>query len=46
MKADGEASFSVYKPNNPTTELDQPFLLIVRTRHVVTMVNVQSDVTR
>ena len=44
-EADGEASFSVHKANHPTTELDQPFLLIVRTRHVVTMVNARSDVT-
>ena len=43
-EADREASFSVYKTNNPA-ELDQPFLLIVRTRHVVTMVNVLSDGT-
>ena len=42
---DGEAPFSVYKTNNPATQLDQPFLLIVRTRHVVTMVNVRSDGT-
>jgi hypothetical protein len=45
-KADGEASFSVYEANHPATELDQPFLLVCRTRHVVTMVNVRSDVTR
>ncbi len=44
-KADGEAPFSVYKTNNPATQLDQSFLLIVRTRHVVTMVNVRSDGT-
>jgi hypothetical protein len=43
---DGEASLSVYKTDDPATELDQPFLLIFRTRHVVTMVNVRSDVTR
>ncbi len=34
-KADGEASFSVYKTNNPA-KLNQPFLLIVRTQHIVT----------
>ncbi len=43
-EADGEASFSVYKTNNPA-ELDQPFLLVVRTRHVVTSVNAPSDGT-
>src|SRR5207249_1522826 len=32
---DREAAFSVYKTNNPA-EKDQPFLLIVRTQHVVT----------
>jgi hypothetical protein len=45
-ETNGEASFSVYKTSHPATELDQSFLLIFRTRHVVTMVNVQSDVTR
>ncbi len=40
-----EAAFSVYKTDDPATLLDQPFLLIVRTRHVVTMVNARSDVT-
>jgi hypothetical protein len=44
-EANGEASFSVYKTENPAKS-DQSFLLIVRTRHVVTMVNVASDVTR
>ncbi len=34
-EADGEASFPVYKTNNPA-KLNQPFLLIVRTQHVVT----------
>ena len=34
-KADGEAAFSVYKTNNPAQK-DQPFLLIVRTQHIVT----------
>jgi hypothetical protein len=45
-KADGEASLSVYEADHPATELDQPFLLVCRTRHVVTMVNARSDVTR
>jgi hypothetical protein len=45
-KADGEASFSVYEADHPATELDQSFLLVFRTRHVVTMVNATSDVTR
>jgi hypothetical protein len=44
-EADGEATFSIYKTDYPTTLLDQSFLLIVRTRHVVTIVNVASDVT-
>ena len=44
-ETDREASFSVYKTDHPTTELDQPFLLVFRTRHVVTMVNALSDVT-
>ena len=43
---DGEATFSVYKTDHPSTELDQPFLLVFRTRHVVTMVNALSDATR
>jgi hypothetical protein len=43
---DREAPFSVYETDHPTTELDQPFLLVFRTRHVVTMVNVLSDATR
>ncbi len=34
-ETDGEAPFPVYKTNNPT-KLNQPFLLIVRTQHVVT----------
>jgi hypothetical protein len=42
-EADREASFSVYKPDHPATELDQPFLLVFRTRHVVT-VRPRSDV--
>ncbi len=37
-----EASFSVDVPCDVAV---QPFLLIVRTRHVVTIVNVRSDVT-
>ena len=45
-ETDREASFSVYKANHPATELDQPFLLVFRTGHVVTRVNVTSDVTR
>src|SRR5438093_12443670 len=43
-EADREASFSVYKTDHPTTELDQPFLLVFRTRHFVT-VSARSDVT-
>ena len=35
-EADGEASLSVYKTNNPA-ELNQPFLLVFCTRHVVTV---------
>jgi hypothetical protein len=42
-KADGEASFSVYKADHPATELNQPFLLVFRTRHIVTL-GVASDV--
>src|SRR5437763_8135394 len=34
---DREASFSVYKTDHPASELDQPFLLVFRTRHVVTL---------
>jgi hypothetical protein len=41
----GEATFAVDEPGYPPCD-SQPFLLIVRTRHVVTMVNAQSDVTR
>jgi hypothetical protein len=41
-KTDREASFSVYKTDHPASELDQPFLLIFRTRHVVTL-DIQSD---
>jgi hypothetical protein len=36
-ETDREASFSVYKAGYPATKLDQPFLLIFRTRHVVTL---------
>jgi hypothetical protein len=43
-EADREASFSIYKANDPATELDQPFLLVFRTRHVVT-VDVAPDAT-
>jgi hypothetical protein len=35
-ETDREASFSVYKTDHPASELDQPFLLIFRTRHIVT----------
>jgi hypothetical protein len=35
-EADREASFSVYETDDPATELDQPFLLIVRTDRIVT----------
>ena len=42
---DREASFSVYKTDHPTTLLDQPFLLVFRTRHVVTIVYGLSDAT-
>jgi hypothetical protein len=41
---DREASFFVYKTDHPATELDQPFLLVFRTRHFVT-VGVLADVT-
>jgi len=41
-EANREATFSVYKTNHPTTELNQPFLLIFRTRHVVTL-DITSD---
>ena len=36
-EADREASFSVYETDHPATKLDQPFLLVFRTRHVVTV---------
>jgi hypothetical protein len=45
-EADREASFSVYETDHPATELAQSFLLVFRTRHVVTMVYALSDVTR
>jgi hypothetical protein len=41
---DREASFSVYKTNHPTTRLNQPFLLVFRTRHIVTL-EILSDIT-
>jgi len=41
LHRDREASFSVDVPRDVAV---QPFLLIVRTRHVVTIVNVRSDV--
>jgi hypothetical protein len=41
-EADREASFSVYKADHPATQLDQPFLLVFRTRHVVTL-DITSD---
>ena len=44
-EANREASFSVYKTDHPATELDQSFLLVFRTRHVVTIVNAASDDT-
>ena len=43
-ETDGEASFSVYETDHPATQLDQPFLLVFRTRHVVTMVDTASDI--
>jgi hypothetical protein len=43
-EANGEASFSVYKTNNPT-EPDQPFLLIFRTVRIVTAIVIR-DHTR
>ena len=42
LHRDREASFSVYVTRDVAV---QPFLLIVRTRHVVTTVNAWSDVT-
>ena len=43
-EADREASFSVYKTDHPATELNQPFLLVSRTRHIVTR-EILSDIT-
>jgi hypothetical protein len=42
-EADAEASFGVYETKYPTTELDRSFLLIIRTRHIVTTVAATSD---
>lgn len=42
-EADGEAPFTIYKADHPATELDQSFLLVFRTRHVVTL-DAASDV--
>ncbi len=42
LHRDRKASFSVDVPSDVAI---QPFLLIVRTRHVVTIVNIHSDVT-
>ena len=39
----GEAAFTIDEPDNPSCD-SQSFLLIIRTRHVVTIVNVPSDV--
>jgi hypothetical protein len=44
-KADGEASFSVYEAGHPATELDQSFLLVFRTHHIVTIVSTHGDGT-
>ena len=44
MHRHGEAAFAVDEPGYPPCD-SQPFLLIVRTRHVVTIVNITSDVT-
>jgi hypothetical protein len=41
-ETDREASFSVYETDHPSTGLDQPFLLVFRTRHVVTL-DIRSD---
>ncbi len=43
-EANGEASLSVYKAENPAKR-NQSFLLIFRTRHVVTTVDATSAVT-
>ena len=42
-EADGKASLSVYEAGHPATELDQSFLLVFRTRHVVTTIPVNPD---
>jgi len=42
-EADGEAPFSVYEAGHPATELDQSFLLVFRTHHVVTTTPVNPD---
>ena len=42
LHRDREASFSVDVPRDIAV---QPFLLIVRTRHVVTIVNIRPDIT-
>jgi hypothetical protein len=44
VHGDGETAFTVDEPGYPPCD-SQPFLLIVRTRHVVTSVNVASDDT-
>ena len=44
-ESDREASFSVYKTDHPATKLDQSFLLVFRTRHVVTIVDAAPDDT-
>jgi hypothetical protein len=44
MHRNGEATFAVDEPGYPPCD-SQPFLLIVRTRHVVTIVNARSDDT-
>ena len=44
-KTDGEASFSVYKTNNPA-ELHQPFLLITCTGQIVTHCDLRMSTAR
>jgi hypothetical protein len=44
MHRNSKAAFAVDEPGYPPCD-SQPFLLIVRTRHVVTRVNVASDGT-
>jgi hypothetical protein len=41
-QAKGEASFSIYKAEHPS-QPDQPFLLIVRTLHIVTVSTLQTQ---